>query len=352
MLKEMGQAALDLVMTDRVYRTEYSVFGHTKLMEAVTGMDLSHNPDRDTVRKAQNAFAQAWDMCIAWSILIGGGYLGKYRTNMGHAVYAEGGTDWDDNIHELFTDEEDVFNFDPMEKLPHQSEQEMIAAFEKQYADSNAWSPDMVHMTGTYVSVISGMIDMLGWDMLLTAAGVDADRFGDLVTRYSRWMERYYIAMAKSNVPLIMVHDDIVWTQGAFIAPAWMRKYVFPAYKRYFSHLLSAGKKILFTSDGDYTEFIDDLVECGVHGFVLEPLTDMAYMAEKYGKTHAIIGNADTRVLLYGSRDDIRREVKRCMDIGKKYPGFIMAVGNHIPPNTPVDSCLYYDECCKELGRR
>jgi uroporphyrinogen-III decarboxylase len=89
-----------------------------------------------------------------------------------------------------------------------------------------------------------------------------------------------------------------------------------------------------------------------VNGFVLEPLTDMAYIAEKYGRTHSFIGNADTGILLYGSRDDIYREVKRCMDIGKKCPGFIMAVGNHIPPNTPVDSCLWYDEFCKQLGKR
>ena len=51
---------------------------------------------------------------------------------------------------------------------------------------------------------------------------------------------------------------------------------------------------------------------------MLEPITDMKYIAEKYGKTHAFIGNVDTRVLLNGTKDDIYREVKRCMDIGKK----------------------------------
>ena len=62
----------------------------------------------------------------------------------------------------------------------------------------------------------------------------------------------------------------------------------------------------------------------------------MSYIAEKYGKTHSFVGNADTRILLNGTREDIEREVKRCMDIGKNCPGFIMAVGNHIPANTPV----------------
>lgn len=64
------------------------------------------------------------------------------------------------------------------------------------------------------------------------------------------------------------------------------------------------------------------------------------------------IGNADTRILLGGSREDIYREVKRCMDIGKGCPGYFMAVGNHIPANTPVDSVLYYNEVYEKLSRR
>mgnify|MGYP000388108196 FL=1 len=101
-----------------------------------------------------------------------------------------------------------------------------------------------------------------------------------------------------------------------------------------------------------YTEFIDDIAGCGVSGFVMEPSTDMKYVAEKYGKTHSFIGNADTRILLSGSREEIYSEVKRCMDIGKACPGFIMAVGNHIPPNTPVENCLYYNEIFEKLRNR
>jgi uroporphyrinogen-III decarboxylase len=78
----------------------------------------------------------------------------------------------------------------------------------------------------------------------------------------------------------------------------------------------------------------------------------MRSIAEKYGRTHVMVGNADTRVLLQGSREGIRAEVERCMAIGKDCPGFIMAVGNHIPVNTPVESALYYNEVFEELRRR
>jgi uroporphyrinogen-III decarboxylase len=84
----------------------------------------------------------------------------------------------------------------------------------------------------------------------------------------------------------------------------------------------------------------------------LEPTTDMAHIAERYGKTHVFVGNADTRILLHGTREQIRTEVERCMTIGKACPGFFMAVGNHIPHNTPVENALYYQEVYEKLSRR
>jgi len=85
---------------------------------------------------------------------------------------------------------------------------------------------------------------------------------------------------------------------------------------------------------------------------VMEPSTDMAYIGEKYGRTHSFIGNADTRILIYGTMEDIYNEVKRCMDIGKKCPGFFMAIGNHLSPNTPVEKALYYNDVYEKMGRR
>jgi uroporphyrinogen-III decarboxylase len=85
---------------------------------------------------------------------------------------------------------------------------------------------------------------------------------------------------------------------------------------------------------------------------VFEPLTDLRPLVARYGQTHALIGNVDTRALLYGSREEIRAEVARCVDLGRECPGFFLCVGNHIPPNTPVENALYYNEVYEELARR
>ena len=343
--KDYGLAALNLQMTDRVYRMEYSVFGHDELIKRVTGRKQA-DPE------ALKAFMRAWDLCMQWNTAIYADDLGPYVTKMGHAAFAANGTDFTKETSCPFEDEDEVFAFNPLEQLPRYELDALVKRLNDSYDAQNAWSPDTVNMTGTYISAMSGLIEMLGWDLLLLCAGVDPEKLGELTDRYTKWMDQYFIALAQSKTPVVMVHDDIVWTEGPFMRPEWYRKHIFPAYERYFSILHAAGKKILYTSDGNYTAFIDDVAACGMDMFVLEPTTDMAYIAKKYGKTHGFVGNADTRVLLLGTKEDIRREVRRCMDIGRDCPGFIMAVGNHIPANTPVDNCLWYDEFCKEYGRR
>ncbi len=349
---EDGWAAINLQMPQRMPRTEYSAEMHWDLIKKVTDINVAVNSPDDIKRKGVSAFMQAWNYDFVWSTLIGHDEFGEFQTDMGHAEYAAGGVDRRDTIFCPYEDPEDVLNFDPWESLGKRDKGEITRRFEAHYqANCEAFS-NGINMTGIYVTLISGFIGLFGWDMLLLAAGVDRKRFGELANRYAMWIQQYYDALAEADVPVVMMHDDIVWSSGPFIQPAWYREYVFPNYKKYLAPLRESGKKIMFTSDGNYNEFIDDIAAAGVHGFIMEPMTDMQYIVKKYGQTHVIIGNADTRILLDGTKAQIRAEVERCISLGRNCPGFFMAVGNHIPPNTPVENALYYNQVYEELCQR
>jgi hypothetical protein len=339
-------------MPARIPRTEYSAESHWDLIRAVTGIDVQVESSEDTKSRAQVAFMKAWNYDLFWSTLIGHGDLGEWCTDMGHAEYAAGGVDRRDTIHCPFDDPEQVLNFDPWDALGEKDVVELTRRFEDHYAASCAVHDFGVNMTGVYITLISGFIGLFGWDMLLLAAGTDRERFGALALRYASWIQQYFDALAAADVPVVMVHDDMVWASGPIFNPNWYREVVFPNYARFFSPLIDSGKKVLFTSDGNFTAFIDDLAATGIHGSALEPLTDLDAIVERYGQTHVIIGNADTRVLLTGSKASIRAEVERCMEAGRRCPGFFMAVGNHIPSNTPVESAIYYNEVYEELCGR
>lgn len=349
---EDGWAALNLEMPPRIPRTEYSAEGHWDLIRAVTGIDVSVDSPPEIQRTAGIEFQRAWNYDFFWSTLISRDDFGEYRSDMGHSEYAAGGVDWRDSRRQLYTEPEEVLAFDPWEVLGPLDHHELVRRFEAHYAANVEAHPFGVNMTGTYVTLISGFIDLFGWEMLLLAAGIDPVGFGALANRYAGWMQQYYDALADSSVPVVMIHDDIVWASGPIFRPGWYREYVFPNYKKYTAPLLESGKRIMFCSDGNFDEFVDDIAATGMHGFVFEPLTSLERMVERYGQSHVIIGNADTRMLLLGTKEEIRAEVERCMSIGRDCPGFFMAVGNHIPPNTPVENALYYNDVYEALSHR
>jgi len=347
-----GWAAMNLEMTARVPRTEFDAERHWELVQAVTGIEVSFDSPPEVLERASRAFVRAWDYDTKLACLISYNELGDACSWMGHAAYAAGGVDFDTNVRFPFKTPEEVLAFDPWETYGEKDRAELVRRFEEHYRTQCETRPDLVNMTGVYVTCVSGLIAMFGWEMLLTTAGLYPEEFGDVANRYASWIAQYYHALADTNVPVIYSHDDIVWTSGAVFHPEWYRRYVFPNYRMFYEPLVAAGKKIIFVSDGNYTEFVDDIAACGVHGFFFEPLTDLNYLAERYGQTHVLIGNVDTRALLSGKRARIRAEVERCMAVGKKCPGYFMGVSNMIPANTPVESALYYNEMYEKTCTR
>jgi len=368
MSAEDGMAALRLEMPPRVPRTEYSVEIHHDLIQAVTGMDPrtweeGKGPSnweqldefvfaRPNGQNPWHELYRVWDYAFQWNTCIATQHYGKYTTNMGHAVYTEDGSDFTPVGTCPFATPEEALAFDPVDAFGALDHAELVAYFNTDYTNALRRCPIGVDMTGIYTTMLSAFIAIYGWDMLLLAAGPDSRKLGHIANRYAQWNQQLFNALADCDAPVVMIHDDMVWTEGPFFHPDWYREFVFPNFKKYFAPLREAGKIICFTSDGNYTEFLDDLIETGVNCFIFEPLTDMAGFAEKYGQTHAFIGNADTRILLKNDKKAIRAEVERCMDIGKGCPGFFMAVGNHIPPNTPVDAAIYYNDVYMELRER
>lgn len=347
-----GWSAMNLEMPEKIPRTEYSADFHWDLIQKVTGIAVSSSSSPRIQAEAVREFIKAWDYGFFWNIIPYDKQFNGMQAKMGHASYQQNAVDFSDDVHTFLEDPEDVYDFDFYKTYGERDQNSLIEDFNLNYEKMISEHPDTVNMTGIYTTCMSGIIEILGWDMLLLAAGIDSRLFGEFINRYTEWNLQYYQALAECKSPVVMMHDDLVWTSGAFLAPDFYRTYIFPNIKKLIQPLLEHGKIVLFTSDGNFTQFIDDIAGCNVHGFVMEPCTDMAYICEKYGKTHIIVGNADTRILLNGTKEDIEQEVKRCLSLGKNCPGYFMAVGNHIPPNTPVDNCLYYNEFYEKYSRR
>ena len=168
------------------------------------------------------------------------------NTNGSCSFCGRGGTDYSNIVFCPFEDVEEVLKFDPLQVYGTINHADQVNKFNADYKKQCEMVPDAVNTTGIYITLVSGLIEIFGWDMLLMALGVDAEQFGKVADRYTEWILQYFKALADCDAPVVKIHDDIVWTSGAFVNPDWYRKYVFPNYKKLFSPLREAGKNNLY----------------------------------------------------------------------------------------------------------
>ncbi len=349
--KERALAAINLEPTDRIPQTEYC--SNWALIEAVTGIDPR---DPALGPNAYGEFHRGAGLEFMWSTAgepINRRERGR-TSDMGHAEFLEDGSDKRETVSLPFKTPEEVLEFDAVEEYGLYEDEEALVEFYEQ-AHHNGWdgNEDYYRPIGYYFTMVSACIETFGWDMFLTAVGTDPDGFDKVLQSILELNMQLFEAQAKTSAPCFLCHDDMVWSEGAIFHPDWYRKYIFPKYKQLWAPLKDAGKKLLFCSDGDFTEFVDDFVDCGVDGLIFEPMTDFEMVCEKYGDRLSIFGGkVDCRTLTFGTKEQIRAEVEASYAIGRDCPGFFMAVGNHIPSNVPLENGLYYLELCEKLRKR
>jgi hypothetical protein len=275
---------------------------------------------------------------------------GRY-TNMGHAVWNEN-AGFDANLFCPFQDDDDVMAFDAVAECGIAPKAEMVELFQANLDRARAVCPDVLVPGGRYHSLFSACIRTFGWEMFLTSMPGNEERFAKVLEGFARISIAEAEAWAETDAEVYITHDDIAWTSGAVFAPAWYRTYIFPWYAKIWAPLKEAGKKVVFCADGTYTEFIHDIASAGADGFLFEPTTSLEEIARHYGKTHVIMGNADCRILQYGTKAEIFHEVRRCTEIGKDCPGYFMLASNHLPAGIPYDNMMYYFESFEKLRRR
>jgi len=273
-------------------------------------------------------------------------------TDMGHAEFLEGGRDKRDTIYCPFRSVEEVWAFDAVEEYGLPPFDELVRYYERAYQEAQAANPEQVFPGGYYRTLVSGAIEAFGWDMLLQAAA-DWDRFDRVLESFFQRSLYHYRAQAETSIEVFICHDDMVWSEGAFMHPRFYRRAIFPRYERLWRVLKEAGKKVLFCSDGNFTEFLDDLAKAGADGFIFEPMVDLDTVVAKFGRTHVIVGSkVDARTLTFGTREQIKAQVDATLPLAFRCPGFIFAVGNHIPSNVPVENIVFYVEYLKQNWNR
>jgi len=272
-----------------------------------------------------------------------------------------------------FTEPEQLWNFDPDPWGPDADK-----AIEPNYAVKNfkwCYEPDtwperivnenaawkeietafpskFTDARGFYCTVFMWGICIFGWDVFLTALGLNPQRTGETLIRISDITKRMYRYFAScSNAHFVCPHDDLCINSGPVTSPEWYKKYIFSQYEHIFDPVKAAGKPVILTSDGDIRQ-LASLLTGYVDGFIFESSTPPDFMYNTFGSSKCLIGGIDVRVLTFGSSSDVKREVKKAIEKGRQYAGYVIACSDTIPANVPIENVYAYFDTVEECRSR
>ncbi|MBA7557340.1 hypothetical protein ES705_50088 [subsurface metagenome] len=205
---------------------------------------------------------------------------------------------------------------------------------------------------GFYTTAFMWPIVIFGWELFLEAGGLYPDEMGALIRRFAQITRRYSEYVAESNYPFASFHDDIAMASGPVFRPEWYRKYIFPLYEEIYEPLRKAGKPIIFLSDGNLGPFLEDIKKLNPDGLSFEINTDLNAAVKTLGKGKIYSGNIDCRVMQFGKKEDIYKEVRRVAEVAKDIPGFILYCSNCINANISLENVYHYFDAIEKYRVR
>ena len=134
--------------------------------------------------------------------------------------------------------------------------------------------------------------------------------------------------------------DDIAYTTGLMASPNFLRKYVFPYYKRIGQLCRRCDKPLIWHSDGNHTAVLDDIIDCGVSAVhPVEPSSvDVFELKRQYGDRLTFIGGMDVDLMSRGTPEMVAETTRRLLEQLAPGGGYVAGAGNSIPKYVPPEN--------------
>ena len=161
----------------------------------------------------------------------------------------------------------------------------------------------------------------------------------DLVHQLGRIATDFDIAvidMAREiGVDAIAVPGDLAGEDATIMSPEHYREYIKPYHAEIVEAAHRRGLKIVKHTDGAIWPLLDDFVEVGFDGIhpIQPQCMDIAEVKQYLAGRACVLGNIDCRdLLVFGTEDQVEREVKETIEKAAPGGGYIISSSNSIHP--------------------
>ena len=197
--------------------------------------------------------------------------------------------------------------------------------------------------------------DLMGFEALSIALSDNPELVDGVFNRVGDMVYGAFLNMMDHKcIDAVWFCDDIAYTGGLIVSPSILRRYVFPRYKAMADICKSRGLPVIYHSDGDLWQVMDDLIDIGINGLhPIEPKAmDISEVKSKVGDVLCLMGNIDLGyTLTRGTPEEVEFEVRqRITDIGPG-GGYCLGSSNSVADYVPIENYRAMIEAASKYGR-
>lgn len=178
------------------------------------------------------------------------------------------------------------------------------------------------------------------------------DRLNEIVLKYNL---KYIRNCLEIGADVIVISGDYAANEEPMMSPRHFKRYIFPPLKAMVSEVKNRGSYCIKHTDGNIWKLFDMIVESGIDGIhPLEPVAgmDIGEVKKKYGDRLCLMGNIDCGYTLsWGTMEEVRKEVKECIQRAAPGGGHIVASSNSIHSSVNPQNFLEMIKATREYGK-
>lgn len=156
-----------------------------------------------------------------------------------------------------------------------------------------------------------------------------------------------------NEIAFVFVNDDIAFKSGLMIQPELFRELFIPRMRKLIQPVLDKGKIVTFHTDGDMRPVIPILLELGISAVhPNEPAANDIYELKRlFGDKICLCGNIETKLLAYGTREEIEKDVREHIERLAPGGGYVLGSCTSIIEGIPPENFLAMVEAVHRSGR-
>jgi hypothetical protein len=228
-----------------------------------------------------------------------------------------------------------------------------LTEVEEAYAQTGGQGIVSVYVGGPFTDWLCGARDG-GYETVIYELLDNPDFFKPLQARYVEYIAEK-TRMLCERAPFDELFMGNEYSELPLLSPALWREWDYPVLKAFCDVAREYGRPTHWHQHGSVSRILPDLADSGLT--ILCPLerppggdVDLAEVKRLYGERLCLKGNVETNLLLNGTPEQVRAQVRECIEAAAAGGGYVLGTGDQVARDTPFENIQALVEAGLEYG--